>query len=77
MQMNTVGNLVNLDSLIHTGTGILFFVLLLFYTIHGCFLAYHWFTYGSNREMSIIALTVYLVGGAVLFLTFSLGLNTL
>lgn len=67
----------DLTALMRTGTGILFFVLLLLFTLHGCFLAYHWFTYGSDKKMSAIALSVYLTGGAVLFLTFSFGINTL
>ena len=67
----------NLNSFMYLGTEILFFALLLFYTIHGCFLAYHWFTYGSSRRISTIALSVYLAGGAVLFLTLSFGLSTL
>lgn len=61
----------------HTGSEIIFFVLILFFTIHGTFLAYHWFTYGTSKQISLIALATYLTGGAVLFLTLSLGINTL
>jgi hypothetical protein len=68
---------LDLKSLMFVGTEMLFFVLLLLYIIHGFILSYHWFTYGSNKEISLIALSVYLAGGAVLFLTLSLGLNTL
>ncbi len=67
----------SLASYMFIGTEGLFFVLLLFFTIHGCFLAYHWFKYGTSREMSLAALATYLVGGAILFLTLSLALNTL
>ncbi len=61
----------------HVGTEMIFFILILFFTLHGTFLAYHWFTYGTSRRISLIALTTYVAGGAILFLTFSLGINTL
>ncbi len=61
----------------HFGTEMLFFILVLFFTIHGSFLAYHWFTYGTSNRISLIALTTYLTGGAILFLTLALGINTL
>jgi hypothetical protein len=47
----------------------LFYILLLFFSVYGIFLAYHWFTFGTSRNTSTIALAVYLLGGAVLFLT--------
>lgn len=47
----------------------LFFVLLFVFAIHSLFLGYHWFTFGTDRHTSMIALAVYLVGGAVLFIT--------
>lgn len=68
---------IDVTQFMYVGTEIFFFVLLLLYTIHGGLLAYHWYTYGSSRHISIIALSVYLAGGAVLFLTLSLGLNSL
>ena len=61
----------------HFTSEMLFFVLILFFTIHGIILCYHWFTYGTSRQISLIALATYLTGGAVLFLTLSLGINTL
>jgi hypothetical protein len=61
----------------HFGSEMLFFILLLFFIIHGTFLSYHWFTYGTSKNISLAALATYLAGGAVLFLTFSLGLNTI
>ncbi len=56
---------------------ILFFLLLLAFTIQSVFLSYHWFTYGSSRKISLTALSVYLMGGAILFLTFSVALNSI
>lgn len=50
------------------GQGI-FYILLFFFSVYGLFLAYHWFTFGASRNTSTIALAVYLLGGAVLFLT--------
>jgi hypothetical protein len=46
-----------------------FYVLLFFFSVYGVFLAYHWFTFGTSRNTSTIALATYLLGGAVLFLT--------
>jgi len=63
--------------LLFSGLQVLFFILLLCFTIHTLFLSYHWFTYGSNRRVSLIALSIYLAGGAILFLTFSIGLQSL
>lgn len=47
----------------------LFYVLLLLFTFHALFLGYHWFSYGESRKLSMTALAVYLIGGAVLFIT--------
>ena len=53
----------------------LYYVLLLIFTIHTIFLVFHWFTYGNDRRTSLIALAIYLVGGAILFVTLSLALR--
>lgn len=47
----------------------LFYLFLLVFTIHTVILGYHWFTYGRSRQVSMLALAVYLIGGAFLFLT--------
>ena len=47
----------------------MFLVLLFIYSLYGVFLAYHWFTFGTSKQTSRLALVVYLSGGAVLFLT--------
>ncbi len=47
----------------------LFYILMLIFAIYGLFLGYHWFTFGTSRNTSMIALAVYLGGGAILFLT--------
>lgn len=46
----------------------LYFVLLFIFSLYGIFLAYHWFTFGTSRHTSTIALAVYLLGGAILFI---------
>ncbi len=46
-----------------------FYILLFFFSVYGIFLGYHWFTFGTKRATSMLALAVYLLGGAVLFLT--------
>jgi hypothetical protein len=46
-----------------------FYMLLFFFSIYGIFLAYHWFSFGTSKNTSTIALAVYLLGGAILFLT--------
>ena len=53
----------------------IFYVLV--FAIHAIFISYHWFTYGNSRSVALTALATYLVGGAVLFLTFSFALNAI
>jgi hypothetical protein len=55
----------------------LFFILLFIFSLYGVFLAYHWYTFGTSNHTSTIALAVYLLGGAVLFLTFAAGIGML
>ena len=64
------------DMLSLGGLGLFYFLLLVF-TIHAFFLGYHWFTFGTDGKTSILALAVYLMGGAVLFLTLSASLSFL
>ncbi len=48
---------------------VFFYCILFFFAVYGLFLGYHWFSFGTSRNTSTIALAVYLLGGAVLFLT--------
>jgi len=59
------------------GTELLFYVLLLAFTVHAVMLGYHWFSYGSDRKLSLLALCIYLCGGATMFLTYAAGMATL
>ncbi len=54
-----------------------FWVTLLGFTLHALFLGYHWFAYGTSKQISLIALASYLSGGAVLFMTISIALTTI
>ncbi len=68
---------MGLDTALNTGMQGLFYILLLLFTIQTVFLTYHWFTFGSSKTISLTALAIYLGGGAILFLTLSVALNTL
>lgn len=59
----------NLGDFLSNSTQVLFFILLFFFSVYGLFLAYHWFSFGTSKHTSVIALATYLLGGAVLFLT--------
>lgn len=67
----------SISEFLHLGMQGLFFTLLLIFTLHSVFLAYHWFTYGSSKKMSMTALAVYLSGGAVLLLTLSFAMQSI
>ena len=54
-----------------------FWILLIVFVLHAFFLGYHWFTFGTNKQLSTTALAIYLSGGAILFLTLSLALRAL
>jgi hypothetical protein len=52
-----------------------FYVMLFIFMVHALVLGYHWFTYGTSRHISLIALASYLSGGAVLFMTIAISLT--
>lgn len=66
---------INLHELLRIAVEGGYYVLLLIFVIQTVFLGYHWFTFGSSRRISMIALSVYLLGGAILLITYSLALN--
>jgi hypothetical protein len=53
-----------------------FYVLLFIFTLHALFLGYHWFTFGAKKQTSMLALSIYLSGGAILLLTIALSIFT-
>ena len=75
LQEGTYATMVHMHPLVSLGPDQilqgLFFFLLLIFTIYGVVLGYHWFTFGNSRHTSMIALSVYLIGGAILFLILS------
>ncbi len=68
---------LNTSLLLAIGSQGLFYLLLFVFVIQTVMLAYHWFAYGASKQVSLLALAVYLGGGAVLFLTLSFTLTTL
>lgn len=69
--MNLTSN-INVTDMLSSGAEIAFYVLLLIFTIHAVFLGYHWFNYGTKKRTGLIALAVYLWGGATLFITLAI-----
>lgn len=59
------------ELLVRNGAELIFYVLIIIFALHAIFLAYHWFTYGDNPKISMLAFALYLTGGAILFLTLS------
>ena len=68
---------MNVLNLIPSLAGILFYVVLLAFTIHAMILGYHWFTYGVDRKRSLSALGFYLIGVAVFCISLSVLLTQL
>jgi phosphotransferase system glucose/maltose/N-acetylglucosamine-specific IIC component len=68
---------LNFSEILTTGVQGLFYLLLCAFALHAVFLAYHWFAFGSSKQVSMIALAIYLSGGAILFMTLSVSLNLL
>lgn len=56
------------------GLEMFFYVLLFIFSVHALFLGYHWFAFGTDKQTSMIALAVYLGGGAIFFLVFATSL---
>ncbi len=55
----------------HSGFQMLFYFLVIFFMIHAVVLAYHWKNFGDSKKVTVSALAVYLMGGAILFLAFA------
>jgi len=49
----------------------IFYFLVIFFMIHAVVLAYHWKNFGDSKKVTVSALAVYLLGGAILFLAFA------
>ena len=68
---------LDITPLLSLSAGLIFFVLALIFVVYGAFLAYHWFSYGTKKRISLVALAAYLSGGAILLLTLSILLGQL
>lgn len=66
-----------LDSLLSSGLQVLFYIAMLSFVVYSIILAYHWFTYGSSKALSMLSLAVYLIGSAVFFMMMSTSLFSL
>lgn len=78
MNMNpAIGPSIDLAPILLLAAEGTFYVLLFLFTLHVVVLGYHWFSYGTRKRMSMLALATYLIGGAVLFLVLALLLGTL
>lgn len=58
--------------MLSVGATAFFFILLLVFTIHTIFLAYHWYSYGTSKHTSHVALATHLIGAAVFFAAMAL-----
>lgn len=56
---------------------VIFYALMLVFVFFTTFIGYHWFTYGSSKNLSMLALAVFLIVSAPLFLTMSICLRAL
>jgi len=56
------------ENFMSLGLELVFYVALLFFTMYTLVLAYHWFSYGTSKSISMLSLAVYLLGGAPLFI---------
>jgi hypothetical protein len=68
---------IDMSRAMEVGGLLLFYVLLLVFTLHALFLAYHWFSFGTDNKTSMLALAVYLIGGSTLFLILAFSLSVL
>jgi len=56
---------------------LLFHIATLVFVVYSASLAYHWFTYGEKRAVSMLTLMVYLCGSAVLYIAMAVSLFSL
>ena len=59
------------------GLELLFYVMTIIFVFFTLFMVYHWFTYGLEKATNMLALLIFLLGSAPLFLVMSLSLNAL
>lgn len=69
--------MVQLLPLLSEGMHVIFYALMLVFVVFTVCIGYHWFTYGSDKNLSMLALAVFLIVSAPLFLTMSISLRAL
>ena len=70
--MHTVGIGTDiLATFVLIGVQAIFYILLFIFVLNALFLAYHWFSFGSSKSTSLLALGIYLGGGAVFLVVIS------
>lgn len=52
----------------------LFFLVTLIFLVFTIVVAYHWFTYGNSKKLNMLALAIYLLSSAPLFLIMAVSL---
>jgi hypothetical protein len=68
---------LNLSEPIAIGLRLLFFLMMLFFTIFSVATIYHWITFGSSKTLTMVSICTYLVVSAPLFLIMSISLAAL
>jgi hypothetical protein len=61
-----------LDTLFSTGLHALFYIVTLLFVFYSVCIAFHWFSYGSSKSMSMLSMAIYLIVSAPLFLAMAL-----
>ena len=63
--------------LLSSGLLALFYLITLVFVVFSVSVAYHWFAYGEKKSLSMIALSIYLIGSVPLFLIMALSLTVI
>jgi hypothetical protein len=63
-----------LAPLLANGLGLVFYIILLIFTIYTVFLVYHWFAYGTRYATALLALSIYLLVSAPFFIVMAITL---
>ena len=60
------------SSLFVVGRELIFYVTMLFFLLYTLALAYHWFSYGTQRKTVLLSLAIFLIVSSPLLLVMSL-----
>ena len=56
-------------SLLSVGLELIYYVVMLSFIMYAAVLAYHWFSYGTKQQTSMLSLAIFLIVSAPLLLT--------